>query len=45
MTAAAVSSKKPEELERYRLAFEYLRAQALDISASAATIERACEEL
>ncbi|SEQ93455.1 helix-turn-helix domain-containing protein [Streptomyces radiopugnans] len=37
--------EKPEELERYRLAFEYLRAQALDISASAAIIERACEEL
>ena len=37
--------EKPEELERYKLAFEYLRAQALDISASAEAIDRACEEL
>ncbi|MER5972138.1 helix-turn-helix transcriptional regulator [Streptomyces sp. NPDC002055] len=37
--------EKPQELERYRLAFEYLRAQALDISASAAVIDRVCKEI
>lgn len=37
--------EKEEELERYRLAFEYLRAQALDIDASSAMIKRSCEEL
>ncbi|MGP9020628.1 helix-turn-helix domain-containing protein [Streptomyces sp. BR1] len=37
--------EKPEELERYKLAFEYLRAQALDIEASAALLDRACKEL
>ncbi|MFE1797805.1 helix-turn-helix domain-containing protein [Streptomyces sp. NPDC059517] len=37
--------EKEEELERYRLAFEYLRAQALDIEASSAMIKRAREEL
>ncbi|SEC10353.1 Helix-turn-helix domain-containing protein [Streptomyces sp. 2224.1] len=37
--------EKPLELERYRLAFDYLRAQALDISASAALIERVGKEL
>ncbi|MFJ1606579.1 helix-turn-helix domain-containing protein [Streptomyces sp. NPDC088253] len=36
--------EKDEELERYRLAFEYLRAQALDINASSAMIKRAREE-
>jgi hypothetical protein len=34
-----------EELERYRLAFEYLRAQALDMEASSALIHRARKEL
>ncbi|MFF0030195.1 helix-turn-helix domain-containing protein [Streptomyces avermitilis] len=37
--------EKEEELERYRLAFEYLRAQALDIDASSSMIKRAREEL
>ncbi|MEC4018129.1 helix-turn-helix domain-containing protein [Streptomyces sp. H27-D2] len=37
--------EKPPELARYRLAFEYLRAQALDITASAAFIERVGKEL
>jgi transcriptional regulator with XRE-family HTH domain len=37
--------EKEEELERYRLAFEYLRAQALDIDASASMIKHAREEL
>ncbi|MEU6273589.1 helix-turn-helix transcriptional regulator [Streptomyces populi] len=37
--------EKDEELERYRLAFEYLRAQALDMEASAAMIHRARKEL
>ncbi|PWI18156.1 XRE family transcriptional regulator [Streptomyces sp. Act143] len=37
--------EKDEELERYRLAFEYLRAQALDMEASSAMIHRALKEL
>ncbi|WP_405808131.1 helix-turn-helix domain-containing protein [Streptomyces sp. NBC_00210] len=37
--------EKPQELERYKLAFEYLRAQALDIDASAALLSRVCREL
>ncbi|WP_327323803.1 helix-turn-helix domain-containing protein [Streptomyces sp. NBC_01210] len=37
--------EKPQELERYKLAFEYLRAQALDIGASAALLDRVCKEL
>jgi transcriptional regulator with XRE-family HTH domain len=37
--------EKEEELARYRLAFDYLRAQALDMAASSALIERVCEEL
>ncbi|MEU0675728.1 helix-turn-helix transcriptional regulator [Streptomyces sp. NPDC006172] len=37
--------EKEEELRRYRLAFEYLRAQALDMEASAAMIHRARKEL
>ncbi|MFI6286562.1 helix-turn-helix domain-containing protein [Streptomyces sp. NPDC051018] len=37
--------EKPEELERYKLAFEYLRAQALDISSSVALLDRASREL
>ncbi|GGX64993.1 transcriptional regulator [Streptomyces minutiscleroticus] len=37
--------EKEEELRRYRLAFEYLRAQALDIDASSLVIRRAREEL
>jgi hypothetical protein len=37
--------EKPPELERYKLAFEYLRAQALDISASSALIEQVSREL
>lgn len=37
--------EKDEELDRYRLAFEYLRAQALDMEASSAMIHRARKEL
>jgi hypothetical protein len=37
--------EKPQELERYKLAFEYLRAQALGIGASAALLDRVCKEL
>ncbi|MFE3737443.1 helix-turn-helix domain-containing protein [Streptomyces sp. NPDC059134] len=37
--------EKPQELARYKLAFEYLRAQALDIDASVALLKRVCEEL
>ncbi|NUK70467.1 helix-turn-helix domain-containing protein [Streptomyces lunaelactis] len=37
--------EKPQELERYKLAFEYLRAQALGIDASAALLGRVCKEL
>ncbi|MFD4523163.1 helix-turn-helix domain-containing protein [Streptomyces sp. NPDC058470] len=37
--------EKDEELNRYRVAFEYLRAQALDMEASSAMIHRARKEL
>jgi transcriptional regulator with XRE-family HTH domain len=37
--------EKEEELDRYRLAFEYLRAQALDMEASSSVIERVRKEL
>ncbi|GHB33137.1 helix-turn-helix domain-containing protein [Streptomyces chryseus] len=37
--------EKPEELERYKLAFQYLKAQALDLSASTALLNQASEEL
>lgn len=37
--------EKDEEVERYRLAFEYLRAQALDMEASSALIHRVRKEL
>ncbi|MDL5201791.1 helix-turn-helix transcriptional regulator [Streptomyces sp. ALI-76-A] len=37
--------EKVEELDRYRLAFEYLQAQALDMEASSAMIQRARKEL
>lgn len=37
--------EKPQELERYKLAFEYLRAQALDPQSSAALLTQVCEEL
>ncbi|MGI5482595.1 helix-turn-helix domain-containing protein [Streptomyces lavendofoliae] len=36
--------EKPKELERYKLAFDYLRAQALDLPASAEFVQRVCEE-
>ncbi|MFF7328556.1 Scr1 family TA system antitoxin-like transcriptional regulator [Streptomyces sp. NPDC008150] len=41
----SVFLEKDEELERYRLAFEYLQAQALDMEASSAMIHRALKEL
>ncbi|MBB5121472.1 hypothetical protein AF335_14085 [Streptomyces eurocidicus] len=37
--------EKTQELERYKLAFEYLCKRALDVDSSAAAIERACKEL
>ncbi|GGR78445.1 transcriptional regulator [Streptomyces aureoverticillatus] len=37
--------EKDEELERYRLAFDYLRAQALDVEASSSMIQRVRKEL
>ncbi|MEU2337539.1 helix-turn-helix transcriptional regulator [Streptomyces sp. NPDC006654] len=37
--------EKDEELDRYRLAFEYLRAQALDMEASSSVIEQIRKEL
>ncbi|MFF9123008.1 helix-turn-helix domain-containing protein [Streptomyces sp. NPDC014889] len=43
--AGSLFMEKDEELERYRLAFEYLRAQALDMEASSAVIHRARKEL
>lgn len=36
--------EKPQELERYRLAFQYLSAQALDLESSARLIHRISEE-
>ncbi|MEU3740295.1 helix-turn-helix transcriptional regulator [Streptomyces sp. NPDC032198] len=41
----SVFMEKEAELDRYRLAFEYLRAQALDIEASRKLISRAKEDL
>ncbi|MCZ4125075.1 helix-turn-helix domain-containing protein [Streptomyces sp. H39-S7] len=41
----ALFQEKPAELERYRLAIDYLRAQALDISATAAELKRIRKEL
>lgn len=37
--------EKDQELERYRLAFEYLRAQALDMESSSSMIHRVRKEL
>ncbi|WP_327259220.1 MULTISPECIES: helix-turn-helix domain-containing protein [unclassified Streptomyces] len=37
--------EKDEELDRYRLAFDYLRAQALDMAASSALIKRVLKEM
>ncbi len=37
--------EKPKELERYRLAFEYLRAQALDLEKTEDLIHAAIKEL
>ncbi|TGB00988.1 helix-turn-helix transcriptional regulator [Streptomyces sp. MZ04] len=37
--------EKDEELERYRLAFDYLRAQALDMETSSALIQRVRREM
>ncbi|MFE7568108.1 helix-turn-helix domain-containing protein [Streptomyces sp. NPDC057539] len=37
--------EKDEELDRYRLAFNYLRAQALDMATSSAMIQRVREEM
>ncbi|QJS11732.1 helix-turn-helix domain-containing protein [Streptomyces argyrophyllae] len=43
--AGSLFLEKDEELDRYRLAFEYLQAQALDMEASSALIHRALKEL
>ncbi|MER7056790.1 helix-turn-helix transcriptional regulator [Streptomyces sp. NPDC000351] len=43
--AGSLFMEKDEELERYRLAFEYLRAQALDMEASSDLIHRVRKEL
>ncbi|WP_251093562.1 helix-turn-helix transcriptional regulator [Streptomyces sp. Caat 7-52] len=43
--AGSLFLEKDEELDRYRLAFEYLRAQALDMEASSSLIHRARKEL
>ncbi|AWW39380.1 helix-turn-helix domain-containing protein [Streptomyces cadmiisoli] len=43
--AGSLFLEKEEELDRYRLAFEYLRAQALDMEASSAMIHRVRKEL
>lgn len=40
-----VFMEKEVELDRYRLAFDYLRAQALDTAASSAMIERVRKEM
>jgi transcriptional regulator with XRE-family HTH domain len=37
--------EKPQELERYRLAFEYLSAQALDLESSAELVGRISQEM
>lgn len=41
----SLSLEKDEELERHRLAFEYLRVQALDMQASSALMHRIRKEL
>ncbi|MEU2558901.1 helix-turn-helix transcriptional regulator [Streptomyces longispororuber] len=41
----ALFLEREEELRRYRLAFDYLRAQALDMEATSAVIRRVREEL
>ncbi|GGY21526.1 helix-turn-helix domain-containing protein [Streptomyces xanthochromogenes] len=41
----SVFMERDEELDRYRLAFDYLRAQALDMAASSAVIARVRKEL
>ncbi|WP_030751543.1 helix-turn-helix transcriptional regulator [Streptomyces sp. NRRL S-31] len=43
--AGSLFLEKDEELDRYRLAFEYLQAQALDMESSSAMIHRALKEL
>lgn len=43
--AGSLFLEKDQELDRYRLAFEYLQAQALDMEASSALIHRARKEL
>ncbi|MFH9401404.1 helix-turn-helix domain-containing protein [Streptomyces sp. NPDC017638] len=43
--AGSLFLEKEEELDRYRLAFEYLQAQALDMESSSAMIHHALKEL
>ncbi|MET7661119.1 helix-turn-helix transcriptional regulator [Streptomyces sp. NPDC005373] len=43
--AGSLFLEKEEELDRYRLAFDYLRAQALDMEASSSMIHRVRKEL
>ncbi|MEU9793774.1 helix-turn-helix transcriptional regulator [Streptomyces sparsogenes] len=40
----SILMEKDEELERYRLSFDYLRAQALDMASSSALIQRVRKE-
>ncbi|MEU1790938.1 helix-turn-helix transcriptional regulator [Streptomyces sparsogenes] len=40
----SILMEKDEELERYRLSFDYLRAQALDMASSSTLIKRVREE-
>ncbi|MGW2256925.1 helix-turn-helix domain-containing protein [Streptomyces sp. NPDC001780] len=41
----SVFMEKDEELDRYRLAFDYLRAQALDMAASTALVQSVLKEM
>ncbi|MEV8315309.1 helix-turn-helix transcriptional regulator [Streptomyces sp. NPDC059900] len=41
----SIFMEKDEELDRYRLAFDYLRAEALDMGTSSALIRRVREEI
>ncbi|MDX3231157.1 helix-turn-helix transcriptional regulator [Streptomyces sp. ME19-01-6] len=42
---SSIFMEKDEELERYRLAFDYIRAQAMDMNSSSTFIERIREEI
>ncbi|MGW3568571.1 helix-turn-helix domain-containing protein [Streptomyces sp. NPDC000941] len=42
---SSIFMEKDEELERYRLAFDYIRAQAMDMASSSRFIKRVREEI